>query len=67
MSIYDLEVAACQLGKVEVYAQEHGIKIVDVFMSPNFKNERRVRFLFPQGTFAAFQREFNCYVIKKLA
>jgi hypothetical protein len=66
MTVYDLEVVTCQLAKVEAYAQNHGIRIVDIFANPWLNDDRRVRLSFPRGTFAAFQREFQCYIIKKL-
>lgn len=67
MAVYDLEVVRTQLPKIRAYAEQHGIQIIDVFVHPDLKSVYRVRFNFPRGTYAAFQREFDCFMITHLA
>ena len=67
MGVYDLEISERQLSDLQTYAWEHAINIIEIATHPNFPHDRRVRVRFPRGTFAAFQRQFDCFIIKKLA
>lgn len=62
--IYDIEVAKVRIDEAYAYAEQHGIRFIDLRTQQGL-DEFLVRASFPRGTFQAFRREFGGLAIKK--